>query len=267
MKSELNVVVHDGDGPPMLLVHGMLASRSQWLLNLPVLAEFVQPVTIELFGHHLSPSPTDSANYLPENYVSLFEGIREGLEIDQWFVGGCSLGAALSMRYALTHPTRVLGQFFTNSSSAFADAQTVSMWQANSKPSYERVLQGGRQAIDRIPVHPRHGKHLPARIKAALIEDSVSHDVQGIAATMRWTSPGASVRDRLHELSMPSMLLCGVYERRFKPLREVARTRIAQLTIHDLPAGHAVNMEAADEFNEHVRTFVAKHAKASSYAA
>ena len=256
MTEELSVVVHEGDGPPLLLVHGMLASRAQWLLNLPVLSTVTTPVTVELWGHHLSPSPTDPGAYSPANYSRIFETIREQLGIDRWFVGGCSLGAALTMRYSIKHSDRVIGQFLTNSSSAFADADTCRKWQASSAASYEGLMRGGMTAVKRIPVHPRHAKRLPDQVKSTLVEDGESHTVEGIAATMRWTSPFASVRMDLAQSTVPSMLLCGSYERRFQPLREFALANLPNLIVHDLLAGHAVNMEAADAFNTHVKAFV-----------
>ncbi len=256
MKDAASVEEHDGRGPPLLLVHGMLASRSQWLLNLPAFAEFASPVTVELWGHHLSPAPTDPSAYNPSSYVLLFESIRERLGIDRWFIGGCSLGAALTMRYALEHPARVLGQFLTNSSSAFADAATSELWQESSESSYDRIVRGGMHAIDRIAVHPRHAKRLPTEVKQALIDDATLHTVEGVAGTMRWTSPYASVRSRVAANTVPSLLLCGMHERRFQPLRAYAATAMPHLTVVDLPAGHGVNMEAAEAFNLHVKKFV-----------
>ncbi|MCY4094326.1 MAG: alpha/beta hydrolase, partial [Gammaproteobacteria bacterium] len=197
MTEELSVVVHEGHGPPLLLVHGMLASRAQWLLNLPVFSTVSTPVTVELWGHHLSPSPSEPEAYKPTNYAQIFETIREQLGVDRWFVGGCSLGGALTMRYSLDHPDRVIGQFLTNSSSAFADEATAQKWQEGSVSSYERVLQGGMTAVNRLPVHPRRATRLPESVKEALLQDAESHDVEGIAATMCWTSPFASVRKHL----------------------------------------------------------------------
>lgn len=263
MIAEPSVVVHDGQGPPLLLVHGMLASRAQWLLNLAELSTVATPITIELWGHHLSPSPGDPESYKPANYARIFEAIRERLGVDRWFVGGCSLGGALTMRYSLNHPERVIGQFLTNSSSAFADEDTTRKWQESSEASYERVLQGGMTAVNRIPVHPRHATRLPETVKEALLQDGESHDVKGIAATMRWTSPCASVRKELGQLTVPTMLVCGSFERRFRPLREHAVLNMPNLVVHDLPAGHAVNMEAADGFNTHVKSFVTGLSKES----
>ena len=265
MNVGLSVQVHDGNGPPLLLVHGMLASRSQWLLNLESFSKFAKPITVELLGHHLSPSPTDPNAYKPCSYVDIFDAIRKDLGIDRWFVGGCSLGAALTMRYSLSHPDKVLGQFLTNSSSAFADVETSNVWRENSAKSFDNIMQGGMKAINRIAVHPRHGKHLPESVKSALVADSESHSVLGIASTMRWTSPLASVRDEVQKTKVPTMLLCGMLERRFKPLRAVALSEVPGIEIHDLEAGHAVNMEAAEAFNAQVRSFIRAHTTSQAH--
>lgn len=259
MSHGLSVKVHEGDGPYMLLVHGMLASRSQWLLNLEHFSKFATPVTVELLGHHESSAPEEAKSYAPESYVEAFEEIREQLGTDFWVVGGCSLGGALTLRYALAHPKRVSAHFLTNSSSAFADEEMSRVWQERSAAGFQQIIEGGHGAIERMPVHPRHAKRLPEAVKDALVRDCSEHSVYGIAATSRWTSPSASSRSQLNEVSQPTMLLCGRFERRFRPLLEVAKSEIPGLLVHELDAGHGVNMEASELFNHHVETFVSAH--------
>lgn len=263
MSEELSVQVHEGHGPPVLLVHGMLASRAQWLLNLAELTKVATPITVELWGHHESPSPVDSDLYAPTNYVEMFEQIRQKFGLKKWLLGGCSLGASLTIRYALTYPEHVIGQFFTNSSSAFADDEMSRTWQENSEASYTRIMAGGLAALERIPVHPRNGKRLPQKIREELVADAEKHTVLGIAGTMRWTSPFASVRNRVHEIKVPSLLICGAKERRFRPLRQAAEATMPQLTVRDIEAGHGVNMTAAAEFNVIVTSFIKKVVKDS----
>ena len=67
----------------LLLVHGFLSSRAQWLLNLDALAKGCTPVTVELFGHHNSPTPTDPACYSPEYYLQAFEAIRTAIGVER----------------------------------------------------------------------------------------------------------------------------------------------------------------------------------------
>ena len=155
MTDHLHYDAHDGDGPFLLLVHGILSSRSQWMLNLDALATVSRPVVVELFGHGRSPSPADASAYAPQNYVREFERIREALGVERWFVCGQSLGAALTLRYVLDAPERVIAQVFTNSNSTLADAS----WAERVRPSMEaqamRLEADGRRTLDEHPLKSR----------------------------------------------------------------------------------------------------------------
>ena len=50
-----------GEGPCLLLLHGMLSSRFQWTPNLDALVAHTRPTLLELWGHGLSPTPVPNA--------------------------------------------------------------------------------------------------------------------------------------------------------------------------------------------------------------
>src|SRR3990172_5307905 len=78
--------VHGSRGPFLLLVHGMLSSRAQWMLNIEALSAFCRPVVVELFGHGRSPTPDGAGAYSPERYVAEFEALRRSLGVERWLV-------------------------------------------------------------------------------------------------------------------------------------------------------------------------------------
>ncbi len=252
----LRYQVHSGRGPHLLLVHGFLTGPSQWQANLPDLAGFCTPVTVSLWGHAGAPSPADPDAYHPNAYVAGFESIRRELGAERWFLLGYSLGAALTLRYAFAHPDRVLGHVFTNSTSALADATQQQRWRDDAAASAARIRQGGRRAMERVPVHPRHARRLPPDVYQALCADAARHDPEGIAGTLEHTTPNASVRDRLAENARPAQLICGTRERRFRPHREHAAAVMPHLQIADLDAGHGVNMESPAAFDAAVAAFL-----------
>ena len=256
---ELNWQRHEGRGPYLLLVHGFLASPRQWLLNLPALAAHCRPVTVSLHGHGGAPAPSTPASYHPQAYVEAFDRIRLQLGVEQWFVLGYSLGAGLTLRYAFEHPQHVIGHLFTNSTSALADASRIAEWRDNAEEAAQRILSGGHAAMQRIPVHPKHARKLPAVVFEALNADASHHDPLGIANALRYTNPQASVRDRLAENSRLARLICGTRERRFQPLRAFAAVTMPGLEIADLAAGHGMNMEAAAPFDAAVIDFLRRH--------
>lgn len=254
--------VREGKGPYVLMVHGFLSSRAQWLPNLDALSTVCRPVIVELFGHGRSPAPKDPADYAPERYVMAFEHIREKLNVDRWFVIGQSLGAGLTLRYVLAHPSRVLAHLLTNSSTAFSNKN----WVQEVRPGTEKLIavvkRDGAAALERVAVHPKKARRLAPQFKDALCRDAKLHDPLGAAYTARYTSLADPIEAALMETNrVPTLLVCGTQEERFKPLRRVAEQILPNLEVIEAEAGHAVNLEAPDAFNQAAVIFFQRHGK------
>jgi pimeloyl-ACP methyl ester carboxylesterase len=245
----------------MLFVHGFLSSRAQWLPNLDSLSRVVRPVVAELFGHGRSPSPGDDAAYTPESYVREFEAIREALVIDRWLLCGQSLGAALTLRYALDHPHRVIAHVFTNSMSALAEEGWADRVRPGVEAQAKRLMSDGREALREHPLSPLRNRRLTADLRAAFAADFELLDPAGVARTGLYTVPDSSMRERAAENRVPSMLAVGTREAQFVPYRAYAEAAMPLLTVTEFDAGHAPNLDAPDAFNDAVVAFVRAHGR------
>jgi len=257
-KRELYYEVHGQHGPFLLLVHGMLSSRAQWIPNLAALFAVCRPVVVELFGHGRSPTPHAPAFYVPSHYVAEFERIRLALGAERWLICGQSLGAALTLRYALDYPGHVIGQAFTNSNSALAEAG----WAERVRPAMEaqarRLEAEERRFLDEHPLNPARSRRLPAEVRAAFRTDCSLHTPRGIAHTGLYTVPDSSVRGRIAENTVPTLLVVGEREERFTAHRRFAERMMPQLEVAALDAGHAVNLDDSSGFNSAVTMFFEK---------
>jgi 2-succinyl-6-hydroxy-2,4-cyclohexadiene-1-carboxylate synthase len=251
---------HPGNGPFLLLVHGILSGRSLWQPNLAALSAVSRPIVVELWGHGRSPSPDDPACYRPEAYIRAFEELRAELGVARWFVCGQSFGAALTLRYALDHPERVIAQVFTNSASALGDADWVARMRTALPALADEVERGGHPAIERMPIHPRHARRIPAEYREAMLADAALVSPQGLAHTMRYGVPESSVRPRIGDNRVPTLLVSGERELGFRPHREAAEREMPRLEVVGADAGHAVNLEAAETFDRAVTDFLRRHA-------
>lgn len=259
--TNLNYKIHPGSGPVMLLVHGFLSSSSQWSLNLPALGQVCTPVTVELYGHGHSPSPLQADTYSPENYLAEFEAIRQAIGVEQWLLCGYSLGAGLTIRYALQYPHRTIAHIFTNSTSAFSLPREESELPQQIITRFE---QGGIKEIEAIPVHPKHAHKLSGEVRSALLRDARLLNPAGIGRTIVYTNPCVSVRNDLQQNIRPALLVCGTEENRFLPLREFVEVNMPMIKIVDLPAGHAVNAECSEGFDQAVVAFIQENAGSHS---
>lgn len=250
-----HVEVHEGAGPYLLLVHGFLSSRAQWRPNLPALQRFCRPVVLELWGHGRSPTPEDIAAYDIDHYARIFDTIRAELNAERWFICGQSFGAGLTMNYALTYPDRVIGQIFTNSLSALSPANALGTPEEHMARA-DALERGGIPAIEDLPYHPRFASRFSEAIKAEMLADAARISPRGIANGVRGTLPRLSVIDRFGATAVPSLMVHGVWEKRFQPLAAAGRLALPGLRVVELQGGHSINIEAAEGFDAAVGDFV-----------
>jgi pimeloyl-ACP methyl ester carboxylesterase len=250
MSTLLHYDVHDGAGEPILLLHGFLSSRGQWLANLEGIKEFATPVTVELFGHGRSPMPDNPAAMHPLAYIEQFEKIRHAIGAKRWYIVGQSFGAGLTLRYALEAPEVLYGQAFCNSNSALE--QTDGSNKTERAKTISDVLLGGRPLTE-LPIHPVNAKRLPEVVKAALIEDAEMLQAEAMVRCLKETRVHLSVREKFASLTVPTLLINGVWEKSFQRTVNFARQELESLVVVDLEGGHAINAEQPDGFNDAIR--------------
>ena len=246
------------DGPSLLLLHGFMSSRAQWRPNLTELGEVARVVVVELLGHGRSPAPEEVAAYHVASYVAAFEDIRRSIGAPQIFLCGQSFGAGLTIAYALAYPDRVCGHIFTNSRSALAPKGRLGD-EATRAAEADRIEAGGASAIDTLPLHPRNARRAPADTRDEMVRDAALLSPRGLANSMRHTLPQLSMLDRLADVAVPGLLVNGVWEKAFQPLRALAAERAPELEIVDLEGGHSINLEAPEAFNRVLADFIRRH--------
>jgi 3-oxoadipate enol-lactonase len=96
----------EGIGPPLILIHGIGASRHSWDGLIRHLKSDFRCVSYDLRGHGLSPSPTPP--YTLDDLVEDLESLRSELHMEKAHFAGHSLGGMVGPAYARRFPDRVL---------------------------------------------------------------------------------------------------------------------------------------------------------------
>lgn len=94
-----------GDGPLLLMLHGLGASTHSWRGMAPLLAAHYRVMLIDLPGHAFSSTPSAHAAGLPDMAQAL-HGLMTQLQTWPSVVVGHSAGATLAARWLLNHPDR-----------------------------------------------------------------------------------------------------------------------------------------------------------------
>jgi pimeloyl-ACP methyl ester carboxylesterase len=254
-RHKLSCEIVPGSGPILLMVHGFLSSRAQWQVNLAALAKKTRPVLLELWGHGLSPTPENDEAYTIDAYIEQFELARIASGVSQVVMVGQSFAAGLGLHYARRHPDRVTGVVITNSMSAMARPESTEQKASRDQMTAQIELRG-IAAIRDLPMHPRHARRIPTELREKLIEAADSVQPEAIIRALRMTVPFLSTRSELAHVMCPVLLVNGVLEKAFQPLRDHAVCTLPNCAVVDLMAGHAVNIEAAGGFNTAVLQFV-----------
>jgi len=95
-----------GDGPDLVLVHGITGNLAVWHLNVvPLLADDFRVLTYDLRGHGYSDMPETGydADTMAEDLLELLDA----LEIERPMLVGHSYGADITLYFAHLHPERV----------------------------------------------------------------------------------------------------------------------------------------------------------------
>ena len=94
-----------GEGPPVVLIHGFGLNRTMWQWQLPALTPHFSVLTYDLLGHGESAPPAGTPD------LALFAGQLLGLMdrcgIERAAIVGFSLGGMIARRFALDRPDRL----------------------------------------------------------------------------------------------------------------------------------------------------------------
>lgn len=105
-----------GEGPPVILVHGLAASLHDWDVLLPAFAEAgYTGYALDLLGHGDSYKPQQLEAYTSDAVYEHMQAWIDSLKLDQpAVVVGHSLGGYLALRLALHEPDRVRALVLAN---------------------------------------------------------------------------------------------------------------------------------------------------------
>lgn len=196
-----------GSGPPLVFFHGGLADHRAALLHVGSLADRLRVITPDLRGAGRShwADPLDWER-LADDAVAW---IRH-LDLGPVVVGGVSMGTAVALRTALSHPEHVAGLVIVHPVYPGTDRGLDPAPQA----AMEALDAVGRRApAEGVAVlHPLFDA-LPEAIRARARAMVEVFDPASVAATTRFLASGVQPFDTVSELAAvrcPALVVAGV---------------------------------------------------------
>ena len=241
----------DGEGTPVVLVHGGLWDSRMWDDQFPALAERCLAVRYDLRGYGRSDRPTTEYSHSDD-----LAGLMTKLKIKQAAIVGLSMGGAIAIDFALEYPDRVSALVLAAPGLGGYEfsAELEARYAKAEKALEEGDIQKAAELELEIwsPVRSDAGPDL--RIKEIAMENA--HQVALDPALRRKVKPPAI--ERLEEITAPTLVISGD--------RDVPdMDRIAELIVDRVPgalravmqgADHAVNMRRPADFTARLLGFL-----------
>jgi pimeloyl-ACP methyl ester carboxylesterase len=245
----------DGQGPALVMVHGIGARKTGWDKVTEALKDSFTCIRYDLRGHGDSPLPSEDFGL--DELVEDLEALRARLGIEQMHIIGHSLGGMIGPAYAHKYPQHVLsiGLLSTAAFRSPQDSENVrkvvrAMEEKGIGPVLDTLTQ--RWFTESFcTAHPEVIEWRKQQVMAtpAAVFLNVFH-IYAETEMAPW----------LHEVTQPCLVLTGEFDGGCNP---VLNRQIAEALPHSelvvLPdLKHAILIEASDKVVPHLKAFLQK---------
>ena len=257
--------VQAGQGPVVLLLHGLGASMVTWSQNIEPLAEAGFTVLApDLPGHDDSDKP-DHLSYDPVSAAQLLHDFALGLGVERMSLVGSSAGGLIVGLFALEHPEIVDRLVLVGSGGlgkrVFWFLRIISLpvlgklfyqpWLHQKVGVTKRIFYQPPPFVDEVLSELHRVRSLPGSRRAALRAIRSSINYFGLRRHRY-------IVDRLKESPVPLMTVWGEKDI-IIPISQadMIRRELPNSTVHTIPEfGHWPHMEKPDVFNHLLTMFL-----------
>jgi len=248
-----------GEGTPILLLHGSgtgVTAAANWWLNLPDLSRYGRCIAIDSIGYGQSVV-ADGTAYGIKEWVRHAIRVLDALGIEKTWIVGNSLGGWLAFQFAIDYPDRLLGIV----SMGTGGAKLTGALAAHANPVLTE--DGIRRTLEMFVVDKSlvTDELVSLRYHSALNDTASDRLAEVVAARDRDRHELPLDFDVLARLDVPVLLIHGTQD----VVIPVSRTWELLNVIPHADAhifsqcGHWSQVERADEFNEVVGNYLARH--------
>jgi len=255
--NDLNLLVEQrGAGIPLLFIHGYPLSSRIWLPQLEGLSKFARTIALDLRGH--GESDVAEGPYEMDLLAEDCCAVLDALGIDQpVVVCGLSMGGYVTFAFYRKYPERVAG-LILSATRAGEDSPEA---KANRDRAASLAQEQGSGAVaeSMLPKMLSPKTYSNRQELVHQVWDIMqATSVQGIVGDLMGMKSRPNSVPTLAKIDKPTLILHGSDDQLI-PLSEAVamRTAIQGASLRVMPdAGHLLNMEQPDPFNQAIRAFI-----------
>lgn len=252
----------NGQGRPLLLLHGFSGSSQNWQPLWPELAGTFQLITVDILGHGRSDFPKDSTRYAMPAVAADLIAILDELGLAETNLCGYSMGGRLALYTAVAYPKRFSAVVLESASPGL---KTKTERQARIRQDNELAdwleVNGMQAFVDRWEQLPlwQSQKSLPEETRQALRRQRLLNQPLGLANSLRGMGTGSQPSQwyNLAQLYLPTLLIVGEQDPKFVSINRQMADLLPKARLEIVPAaGHTVHLERPLTFVHLIRHFL-----------
>ena len=244
-----------GDGPPVVLIHGFPYNKSMWDDQVAVLSGSHRVITYDLRGH--GESGATSETYTMEMLAEDLHVLIEELSLGEVVLGGFSMGGYVALAFAAAYPEHL---------------DSLMLLDTRHLPDSEQAAEGRENLAKQVEADGVEGvaAGLPARMLteatvngrpevAAKASDMIrAASPAGVAGAARGMAVRPDQTNTLGSIHVPTLIVVGDQDAITPPADAQAMAdaiyNSTLVTIAD--ASHLSNLDKPDEFNKALVDFL-----------
>ena len=242
-----------GEGDPLILVMGLGADKVAWALQVPALSERHTVVTYD--NRDVGQSSRATGGYEVADMADDLLALADELGFDSFHLVGMSMGGAIAQRATLRAPERVrtLSLLVTFAyGGPWAQARTR-LW-GEILP-----LLSEEQRVDLL-MNQVHSQEFFEIVRNAILQDPHPQEVEAFLRQME-ASSRHDAREELRSLDLPVLVVGAEHDLMVPVWRSRELSELIPGARYEVfeRAGHAVNLERAEQLNQLLLDFIAEH--------
>ncbi|MDM0058920.1 alpha/beta fold hydrolase [Variovorax fucosicus] len=245
-----------GQGPLVVLVHGMGGDRTTWHAQIEALRERYTAASVDLRGYGDSADPSEPLDFKRDFTADLL-AVMDHFGAQRAHLVGLSMGGRVVRSACLREPARVASLTLANTSPGFDAMDAAEM---------DRFIAERSQRVSASALPADFGI---AQVHQMMAPGTDPDVMQTAAQAMQRLRPAqylqvlaASTRqdwgDRLEDIACPTLVITSDQDRVYPaPIAEQMLARLPRARHVRIPnAGHLSNLEQPQAFNQALRAFL-----------
>jgi pimeloyl-ACP methyl ester carboxylesterase len=249
-----------GTGSPLVLIHGFACDTTYWDDQFEVFAQYFKVIRYDMRGFGQSDNPTEQTY----SHFDDLKALLDDLGIARAHIVGWSAGCRMALNFALAYPD------MTHSLVLFGGTPSGFEWPQEVREKAQKVFVAAYEAAQTSGVEAANEVFLQVPpLKVTLQNPEAAPRITNIIMNYpgwHWFHDDPEVEldppalERLEQVKAPTCIIVGEKDHAGALIgAKLMKERIPNAQLFVIPdTGHAVNMEAPQQFNEIVLRFLAK---------